>query len=180
MLTGTADSGDTTAPATSGRIVAQRRGDNDARQTSEGTSIAADSKGGTGRRADLLSLGSYVLGALWIIAPLLIHYGRTMPSKPGDRAQAEWFLGHAARFVTHGGNPFHITQLNAPYGVNAMANTSMLALGIPMSPITLLFGANVSFDILIVLGVAGSAFAWYWALSRHLVTNRAAAWVGGL
>jgi hypothetical protein len=61
-----------------------------------------------------------------------------------------------------------------------MANTSILALGIPMSPITLLFGANVSFDILIVLGVAGSALAWYWVLSRHVVASRTAAWIGGL
>ncbi|MGI5237434.1 hypothetical protein [Dactylosporangium sp. CA-139066] len=185
MLTGTADSGDTTAPATQGRIVAQRRGEDDPAQTGKDKgSIAADSDSATGgragRRADRLALGSYLLGGLWIIAPLLIHYGRTMPSKPGDRAQAEWFLAWAARFVTHGGNPFHITQLNAPSGVNAMANTSILALGIPMSPITLLFGANVSFDILIVLGVAGSAAAWYWVLSRHVVTNRTAAWVGGL
>ncbi|MFD0585663.1 glycosyltransferase family protein [Dactylosporangium darangshiense] len=184
MLTGTADPGDATASATTGRLVAQRRG-GDAGQTDEETDgIAGDSDSDLAarprRRADLLAFGSYLLGALFVISPLLADYGRRVPNKPGDRAQAEVFLAHAAYFVTHGGNPFHIGQLNAPFGVNAMANTSMLALSLPMSPITLLFGAKVSFDVLIVIGLAGTAAAWYWVLSRHVVSSRTAAWIGGL
>ncbi|MFG2042435.1 hypothetical protein [Dactylosporangium sp. NPDC048998] len=183
MLTGTADPGDATAPAT-GRIVAQRRG-GDAPQTSEdsnGVAENSDTAAGQrpGRRADLLALGSYLLGALFVVSPLLAHYGQRMAIRPGDRALSELFLGWAARAVTHGENPLFIPQLNAPFGVNGMSNTTVLALGIPMTPITLLFGSQVSFDVLIVLGLAGSAAAWYWLLSRHVVSSRTAAWVGGL
>ncbi len=32
----------------------------------------------------------------------------------------------------------------------------------------------------LTLGLAGTAAAWYWVLSRHLVTSRVAAWIGGL
>ncbi|WP_433608779.1 hypothetical protein ACQP2P_36465 [Dactylosporangium sp. CA-139114] len=182
MLTGTAgsdDTDDTTPPAT-GRLVRQR-GRAPQKTSEESDSIAAiTTTRTTSRRADLLALGSYVLGALFVVAPILAHYGRRMPISPGDRAQAEYFLAWSARVVSHGENPFHIVQYNAPLGVNGMANTSVLGLGLPLSPITLLFGPQVTFDILIVLGIAGTAAAWYWVLSRHLVTSRTAAWVGGL
>ncbi|MFI5912854.1 hypothetical protein [Dactylosporangium sp. NPDC051541] len=185
MLTGTADQDDTTAPATKGRIVTQRRSAETSEESdsiAETTETGADGprSAGTGRRADLLSLGSYLLGALFIVSPLLAHYGKRMPISPGDRAQAEYFLAWAARAISHGENPFLITQYNVPFGVNGMANTSVLAFGLPLSPITLLFGPQVTFDLLIVLGIAGTAAAWYWLLSRHLVTSRTAAWVGGL
>ncbi|GAA2361471.1 glycosyl transferase [Dactylosporangium salmoneum] len=132
------------------------------------------------RRADLLPVASYLLLMLFIVAPLLIGRGGTIPIQAGDRAQAELFLAHAAHFVTHGGNPLFIANLNAPFGVNAMANTSALGLGIPMAPVTLMFGAQASFDVLMVLAVVATATSWYWLFSRHLATNRAAAWVGGL
>ena len=34
--------------------------------------------------------------------------------------------------------------------------------------------------VLLTVGLAGTAAAWYWVLSRHLVTSRVAAWIGGL
>ncbi len=34
--------------------------------------------------------------------------------------------------------------------------------------------------LLLTLGLAGTAAAWYWVLSRHLVRSRLAAWLGGL
>ncbi|WP_426506116.1 hypothetical protein ACPPVO_49710 [Dactylosporangium sp. McL0621] len=180
MLTGTAGQDDTTAPATTGRIVRQRDGA-PARPTSEESdSIADNTTRRTSRRADLLALGSFLLGALFIVAPILAHYGRRMPISPGDRAQAEYFLAWSAHAITHGENPLHIVQYNFPLGVNGMANTTVLGFGIPLAPITLLFGPQVTFDLLIVLGIAGTAAAWYWLLSRHLVTSRTAAWVGAL
>ena len=140
---------------------------------------------GPGRRprdrpADLAAVGSYVLGALFITIRLFAHLGRRLPVSAGDRIQSEYFLSFAARVLTHGVNPFYTGQMNAPFGVNTMANTSILGLGIPMAPVTLLFGASTSFDLLIVIGIAGTATAWYWLLSRHLVHSRSAAWVGGL
>ncbi len=44
------------------------------------------------------------------------------------------------RIFTHGENPLFTPQLNAPDGVNLMANTGLLGLTVPLVPVTLLFG----------------------------------------
>src|SRR5262249_14359177 len=36
-----------------------------------------------------------------------------------------------------------------------------------------------TFDLSIVIGLAGTGIAWYFVMSRHLVKSRLAAWVGG-
>jgi hypothetical protein len=131
-------------------------------------------------RADVLAVGSYLAGALLLCGRLLAHPGQRLPYTSGDRTLFEYFLAFAARVVTHGADPFFIDQLNAPLGVNAMANTTILGLGLPLAPVTIAFGPAVSFDVLIVLGLAATATAWYGLLARHLVTRRPAAWVGGL
>src|SRR2546421_8276191 len=91
----------------------------------------------------------------------------------------EWFLAHAARALTHLQNPLYTHQLGAPAGVNMMAQTNVLGLGLPMTPVTLAFGPRVSFVTLVVLALAGTAFAWYYVLSRYVVTARWAAAAAG-
>ncbi|MFI7280888.1 hypothetical protein ACIBOV_11535 [Micromonospora chersina] len=98
----------------------------------------------------------------------------------GDQMLFEWMLARAARAVTGGENPLHSTALNVPDGVNLMANTSVLGLGVPLSPVTALFGSQVAFLVAVVLCLAGTATAWYALLARRLVRSRAAAAVGGL
>ncbi|WP_433218878.1 hypothetical protein ACQP00_13670 [Dactylosporangium sp. CS-047395] len=121
-----------------------------------------------------------MLAALFVCGRLLAHPGQRLPYTPGDRIQAEWHLALAARLLGHGGNPFLLDRMNAPVGVNAMANTMQYGLGVPLAPITWLFGPAIAFDVLIVLALSGTAAAWYWLLSRHVVDSRPAAWVGGL
>ncbi len=48
-----------------------------------------------------------------------------------------------------------------------------------MSPITLLWGPQTAFAVLLVIGLAGTAFGWYWVFSRHLVDNRLVAFAAG-
>jgi hypothetical protein len=91
----------------------------------------------------------------------------------------QWMLVHASRVFTHGDNPFFAEQINAPFGLNLMANTSALAWSLPLAPITIVFGPWISFLTMTTLGLAGTAYAWYHVLGRHLVGNRAAAIVGG-
>ncbi|MEV8512226.1 hypothetical protein [Dactylosporangium sp. NPDC051484] len=133
-----------------------------------------------GRRADALAVASYLLAAVVLCGRLLAHPGQRLPYTPGDRIQAEFHLAYAARILHHLGNPLLIDRLNAPVGVNAMANTTQLGLGIPMAPVTWLLGPGVAFDVLIVAALAGTAAAWYWLLSGNVVDSRPAAWVGGL
>ncbi|MBG6067175.1 hypothetical protein [Micromonospora ureilytica] len=98
----------------------------------------------------------------------------------GDQILFEWMLAHAAHAVVAGENPLYSTGLNAPDGVNLMANTSVLGLGVPLTPVTLLFGSQAAFCVAVVCCLAGTAVAWYVLLRRRLVRARAAAAVGGL
>ncbi|MFC8848366.1 MULTISPECIES: hypothetical protein [unclassified Micromonospora] len=97
-----------------------------------------------------------------------------------DQMLFEWMLAHAARAVTTGEHPLHSVALNAPDGVNLMANTSVLGLGVPLTPVTLLFGTQAAFLVAVVVSLAGTATAWYVLLARRLVDSRVAAAVGGL
>ncbi|WP_143230920.1 glycosyl transferase [Actinosynnema sp. ALI-1.44] len=93
-----------------------------------------------------------------------------------DQNLFEWFFAVAAGSP---GDALHSTLQNFPFGVNMMANTSVLGLGIPLSPITWLFGPGTTFLVVLTGGVAGSAAGWYWVISRYLVDNRIGAAVGG-
>ncbi|BCJ67194.1 glycosyl transferase [Polymorphospora rubra] len=116
----------------------------------------------------------WVTGRLW-----LDPAGRVGPEHASDPAQGQFFLAHAVRVVTRGQYPFYTDLMNFPDGVNLMANTSMLGLTLPMVPVTMLFGPPVSFAVMITVGLAGTAAAWYFVLSRYIVSSRIAAAVGG-
>nr|WP_240033246.1 hypothetical protein [Micromonospora globbae] len=134
----------------------------------------------TRRRLDLAVYGLFLLAALWVTSRIWMDpAGRVASLYSSDPAQVQFFLAHSVRVVLHGEFPFYTDQFNYPDGVNLMANTAILALGIPMVPVTLLFGPAVSFVLLVTLGLAGTAAAWYRMLSRHVVRNPLAAAVGG-
>ncbi|MBQ1042148.1 hypothetical protein KBX35_16120 [Micromonospora sp. C32] len=130
----------------------------------------------TRRRIDLTVYGGFLLAAIWVTSGIWADpAGRVAALYSSDPAQVQFFLAHSVRVVLHGEFPFFTEQFNYPDGVNLMANTAILALGIPMVPVTLLFGPAVSFVTLVTLGLAGTAAAWYRVLSRHLIRHRPAA-----
>jgi hypothetical protein len=133
-----------------------------------------------GRWLDASVLLLYLALALWVLGPLLARAGLVRPeTNAADPDFFEWMLRHAVRIFTAGEHPFHTPTLNAPYGVNLLANTGLLGLTVPLVPVTLLFGPSVAFGVMLTLGLAATASAWYWVLSRHVVTSRLAAAVGG-
>ncbi|MER7007134.1 DUF6541 family protein [Dactylosporangium sp. NPDC000555] len=132
-------------------------------------------------RAAAIALLSYVACAVTVLQHLWADpQGRMLTDNGQDQIFFEWVLTHGARVFTHGDNPFFTDQLNAPLGVNLMANTSVLGLALPLAPITLLFGVGVTFALIDTIALAGTAAAWYFILSRHVVSSRTAAFVGGL
>lgn len=131
-----------------------------------------------GWRVDALVAAGYLALALVVTWPLW-HGDRVLRNNRDDPILFQWVLAHAARIFTHGENPFFADQMNAPFGLNLMANTSVLGLAIPMVPVTLLLGPHASFLVLTTIGLAGTAYAWYHVLSRHLVSLRFAAVIGG-
>jgi hypothetical protein len=122
-----------------------------------------------------LALATLVLIQLWVSPS-----GRVLASNDDDHGFFLFALAHGERVVFHGANPLFSDRLNVPDGINMMANTSVLALSLPFAPVTHFFGPGLSMVLLLTLGLAGTAFAWYWVLSRHLVRSRLAAWIGGL
>jgi hypothetical protein len=132
-------------------------------------------------RPDVLVLSGYVLLAVWVEAHYLGNVGvRVSMILPQDQSWFEWLLAHGAYSVRHLTNPMFSARQNAPSGVNMMANTSVLGVTIPLSPVTMLFGTHVSYLVMLGLGLAGTAASTYWVLSRHVVSSRAAAAVAGL
>ena len=57
---------------------------------------------------------------------------------------SEWFLAYDARIYA-GDFSLVTDRLNAPDGVNLLANASVILLGLLLGPVTLAFGAPVSF-----------------------------------
>src|SRR5579859_7898189 len=97
----------------------------------------------TGRRADLVAAGTALVLAVWVTARLWLHvHSRVIGPNPGDHTFFEWMLAYGAHVVAHGGNPFHTGLVNVPDGVNLAANTNVLGLSIPLTPVTLLFGPD--------------------------------------
>lgn len=133
----------------------------------------------TGRSFDAAVAVVYLLGSLYIWAHVWSHIEkRYMRNSLQDQTMYEWFFMYVARSVTHLQNPLYTYLQNTPEGVNMMANTPMLGVSIPLTPVTLLFGPTVAYTVVLVCGLTASAWAWYWLFSRHVVTSRVAALFG--
>jgi len=129
---------------------------------------------------DALAILSFVAVSLLVTAPLWLNLDHELRDDPQDQAFFEWMLAHGARVLTDGVYPFFSDRMNYPDGVNMMANTSVLAVSLPMTPITLMFGPHVAFNVFLTLALAVTGISWYLVLSRVFVASRLAAWVGAL
>jgi hypothetical protein len=103
--------------------------------------------------------------------------GRVLALNPEDQTLYEWFLAIDSR-ILHGDFSLLSDRLNAPDGVNLMANTTVIALGTLLSPVTLLFGVATTFALLAAVNLAGTAIAWYLLYTRVLGARRLAAAIG--
>ncbi|HET9078020.1 MAG TPA: hypothetical protein VFN68_13880 [Acidimicrobiales bacterium] len=131
-------------------------------------------------RAGLIVSALYLLGgviAYWHVwahpATVQAGYGT------GDLGRYDWFVGWVPWALAHGANPFVSHIANVPFGVNLMDDTSVLALGLVMAPVTVLFGPVVSVNVLLTLAYPLSAGAAY-LLARRFTGWRPAAFAAGL
>ncbi|MFC5719553.1 glycosyltransferase family 2 protein [Streptomyces gamaensis] len=123
---------------------------------------------------------------LYLLAAFVLYHGlwggparHYLVDSGSDQTQFEWFFAVAADNVTHLRNPLFSGLQNAPLGVSFMANAAMLGLSVPLTPVTLLFGAPVTWALVVTGGLAATAWAWYWLIARRLVRSRWAAALGG-
>ena len=96
-----------------------------------------------------------------------------------DPSLSAWFLEWPAYALAHGHNPFYSAALFHPTGINLVSNTGMLAIGIPLAPVTWLFGPVASLNVALSLAPPLSAVTMFWLL-RRWVPWTPAAFVGGL
>jgi hypothetical protein len=127
---------------------------------------------------DIGAILGFIAGAFYLTSRLWRGLSHVRGTNAPDQAQFEWMLAHGARVVRHLDYPFVTTKMNAPDGVNLMANTSVLGLSVPMSPLTLVFGPHTTFALLMTTAYAATGIAWYYVLSRHVVAAPGAAVLG--
>ncbi|HLH29141.1 MAG TPA: hypothetical protein VKW77_09495, partial [Acidimicrobiales bacterium] len=97
----------------------------------------------------------------------------------GDSSLFQWFLEWPAYALLHGLDPWYSTALFHPTGVNLLANTAVVAVGILLSPVTWLFGPIATFNVALTLAPLLSALSMFVLLLRW-VRWAPAAFVGGL
>ncbi|WP_329274910.1 dolichyl-phosphate beta-glucosyltransferase [Streptomyces sp. NBC_01451] len=131
------------------------------------------------RPADLLAVTLFLLMAVALYAGRWLDpAGRYLPDSLQDQNQWEWFFAVTADNISHFRNPLFTDLQGFPDGVNLMANTVMLGLSVPFAPITLLAGPAVSLALVMTLGLAATATAWYWLIVKRVVRQRGAAFAG--
>lgn len=134
-----------------------------------------------GHRADLTIAAGYLALACTVLSGQWRDTGSGYLVQSGqDQTMWEWFFAVTAHSVAHLENPLGTDLQNFPAGVNLMANTAMFGVGVPLTPVTLLFGPTVTFVLVLTAGLAGTAFAWYRLFAAELTASRGAAVLGGL
>src|SRR5689334_3049616 len=114
------------------------------------------------RLADLAVVGLYLLVSVAMFARLWLDVNhRMLMYTYADQQGFEWVIQAAAKLVTEGRSPLFTDWQNAPEGINLMAQTSILGLSVPLIPVTVLLGPEVTFTLLLTIGPAATAAAWY-------------------
>ncbi|MGH9065238.1 MAG: hypothetical protein ACRD0L_14955 [Acidimicrobiales bacterium] len=123
---------------------------------------------------------AWLLGMLVALAatlPVWLSPGARFVGTMGDPETFSWYLAWVPHALAHGLNPLEAHMANAPYGVNLMWNTWMPLAGLLLSPITLLFGPLVSYNLLIAGALLLNVPAAF-AFTRRVTDSGAAALVG--
>ena len=112
----------------------------------------------------VLALSTFLAALLWHNA--WRHPFSTQVGVFGDADEYTWFLGWVPYAIGHGLNPLGSTFVNFPHGVNLMWNTSLLLPSFLMSPITVIFGAAFSYNVLATAAISFSTTFAYMAFRR--------------
>jgi len=107
-----------------------------------------------------------------------LHPMTTQVGGAGDADEYSWFLRWMPYALGHGINPLSSTYVNYPGGINLMWNTSVILPSLVMSPVTLVFGAALSYNVLIMAAPTLTVTFCYIAFRRW--TGRLPALVGAL
>jgi Tfp pilus assembly protein PilF len=132
-------------------------------------------------RRNLLVLGFYILCASLLLIPIGFNLtGELIATRiPPDATTALWFFRWWPYAITHRLNPFVCYMLWGPFPKNLTWANGTPVLAILLWPITALFGAIATYNILAILAPALNAFFAY-LLITELDIGSAGALAGGL
>ncbi len=138
--------------------------------------------------------GARRAGSAWVSAAVLLGYGAIsfvffgarLLTSPGsqwvgnkiDPQTYIWSFAWVPHAIVHGQNPLVTDAIWAPSGVNLTWTTFVPGLALLFAPITLLFGAVVSYNVAAVLLPALAAWTAF-LLCRHVSRETWPSFVGG-
>lgn len=106
-------------------------------------------------------LGYTLVSIVYFGWPLRSHPGRPLVGTSGsaDPQKFVWWFEWWPHAILNGTNPFYSHAIFAPTGINLTWTTSVPALAVAFSPVTLVFGPTVSYNLAALLLPAISAWA---------------------
>src|SRR6266487_589374 len=102
----------------------------------------------------------YLAAGIAVTWPRVTYLAGALPSTR-DAAAYVWGFWWVARQVTHFGDPWATTFLAAPVGTQLAYHTLMPLPGLLMTPVTLLFGPSVSYNLLSIACPGLLCYAMY-------------------
>ncbi len=146
--------------------------------------MGSDQRGSHRRRHSLRPLAVALVAYLGVSILLWWQIWSSHPTTVttcgcGDASLFVWYLEWPAYALVHGHSFLYSSALFHPTGTNLLSNTSVLAMGVPLIPVTLLWGPVATLNVAFTLAPALSALAMFWLL-RRWVRWSPAAFVGGL
>ncbi len=100
-------------------------------------------------------------------------------TQSGDPGLLIWMIAWFPHAIEHGLNPFYSNYIYSSTGINLMDNISVFTLGALFSPITILFGPIVSYNLAVIMAPIASGLSMVFFLTK-LSKNRLACFLGGL
>jgi hypothetical protein len=117
------------------------------------------------------------------ISLIYIDHGQSITTQVtgegGDPFAFLWFLNWWPWAISHGQNPFFTHLVWQPLGVSLTWVTSVPVLALLMTPVTYVFGAATSYNILIIISPAIAAYLMY-LICLDLTKNLQASIIGGI
>jgi hypothetical protein len=127
----------------------------------------------------LVLLGFLGLAVLLLASVWTSPATRTLGGGVGDPGLFAWFLRWTTFAAGRRISPLVSDYLNHPDGINPMWNTWVPLPGLLLSPLTLVLGPVLTFNVLVTLAYGLSAWSAYLAIHRYVPSHGAAA-CGGL
>ncbi|MGH9074030.1 MAG: hypothetical protein ACRDZQ_07895, partial [Acidimicrobiales bacterium] len=128
---------------------------------------------------DLLALVVLAALAVALFSPAWSEPSRALVGVPADNVLTAWCLGWVAHALAGGHSLLYSHAVGAPQGVNLLSSTPVVLAGLFLSPVTLLAGPVVAYDVAATGAVALSAWCAYLCLRRY-APGRLGPLLGGL